>query len=228
MKFLGDVGNAVDLTQTIENGMTIYVGDAVPKISSYKRLEKDGVNLTVFTLGSHTGTHVDAPMHFVKGGKTLDQLPAESFVGEATVLDFSNIKAGKEITASDLQEHASDVKKGDIVLLYTGLSRRWGDPRARRTITYLGGEGARWLVERGAKAVGIDYLSVERFGAKVPVAHVTLLSHGVPIIESLNKNLSRFTGQRVLLFCLPIKLGGRDGAPARAIVYPLRGKGGER
>ena len=228
MKFEVTVGGAVDLTQTIKNGMTVYPGDAVPRVSSYKRLDKDGVNLSVVTLGSHTGTHVDAPMHIVKGGKTLDQLPAESFVGEAAVLDFSYVRAGGEITASDLQEHASGVKKGDIVLLYTGLSRRWGDKRARRTITYLGGGGARWLVGRGVKAVGIDYLSVEKFGAEVPVAHVTLLSHGIPIIESLNENLSGFVGKRILLFCLPIKLGGRDGAPARAIAYPLREDGGGR
>lgn len=219
------MGQAVDLTQTIENGMTVYVGDAVPKVSSYKRLDKDGVNLSLLTLGSHTGTHIDAPVHYVAGGNGVDQLPAESFVGEAVVLDFSDIRAGGEMTASDLEERGAKVKRGDIVLLYTGLSRKWGDPRVRRTITYLGGGGARWLVARGVKAVGIDYLSVEKFGAKAPVAHVTLLSHGVLIIESLNRNLSRFVGRRILFVCLPIKVGGCDGAPARALAYALRKNG---
>lgn len=228
MKFPVSAGPPLDLSQTIENGMTVYVGDAVPKISSFKRLEKDGVNLSVVTLGSHTGTHVDAPRHFVKGGRAVDQLPLESFIGEAAVLDFSDIQAGGEITASALQKHTAEVERGDIVLLYTGLSRRWEDPRARKTITYLGGDAARWLVKRGVKAVGIDYLSVEKFGANVPVAHVTLLSHGIPIIESLNKNLSLLVGRKVLFFCLPIKVGGCDGAPARAIAYPLLGDGAER
>lgn len=224
MSFTFKAGGAVDLTQTIANGMTAYVGDPVPKVSKFKRLATDGVNVSVLTLGSHTGTHVDAPAHFVKGGRTLDELPVESFVGEAVVLDLSGKPAGSEITASDLQGHSTEIGRGTIVLLYTGLSRRWGDPRARRHFTYLGGEAARWLVQRGVKAVGIDYLSVEKFGARLPVAHVTLLSHGIPIIESLNENLSKLVGRSVLFVCLPIKIGGCDGAPARAMAYPLPGR----
>ena len=227
MKFPAGAGHPVDLSQTIEDRMTVYVGDADPKISSFKRLEKDGVNLSIMTLGSHTGTHVDAPRHYVKGGRGVDQVPIKSLVGEAVVVDFADIRPGGEITASALEKRATAVRRGDIALLYTGLSTRWGDPRARRTITYLGGDGARWLVSKGVKAVGIDYLSVEKFGAKVPVAHVTLLSRGIPIIESLNKNLSRLVGRRVLFFCLPIKVGGCDGAPARAIAYPIPGDGAE-
>lgn len=218
------LGDAIDLTQTIENGMTTYVGDAVPRVSKFKRLSKDGVNLSVMTLGSHTGTHVDAPVHFVKGGKALDQLSAESFVGEGKVLDFSDKPAGSAIDESDLQSHRAEISRGDIVLLYTGLSKKWGDERMRKKITYLTGDAAQWLVDRGAKAVGIDYLSVEKFGATVPAAHFTLLSHGVPIIESLSANLAKLVGRRFLLVCLPIKVGGCDGAPARAIAYPLNNR----
>ena len=217
-------GSGVDLTQTIENGMPVYVGDAVPRVAKYKTLAKDGVNLSVITLGSHTGTHVDAPVHFVKGGTALDRLPVESFVGEAVVLDFSSKPAGSAITASDLRANSSAVRPGDIVLLFTGLSRRWNDRRARRKYTYLAEDGARWLVRRRVKAVGIDYLSVERYGAKSPVTHFALLSHGVPIIESLNSRLSDLVGSRVILFCLPIKVGGCDGAPSRAIAYPIKEK----
>jgi arylformamidase len=224
MTFIFDIGNAIDLTNTIENGMAVYIGDPVPKVSSFKRLAKDGVNVSIMTLGSHTGTHVDAPVHFVKGGKAVDELSVESFVGEAVVLDFSRKKAGSAITASDFEEHSKRVQKGAIVLLYTGLSKRWTDPSARRNFTYLGGDAARWLVKKEVKAVGIDYLSVEKFGAKEPIAHVTLLSHGIPIIESLNRNLSKLVGRRILFFCLPIKIGGRDGAPSRAMAYPLRAR----
>ena len=177
MRFPATAGEAVDLTQTIENGMTVYVGDTVPRISSYKRLEKDGVNLSVMKLGSHTGTHVDAPKHYVKGGKPIDQLPIETLVGEAVVLDFSDTRPGGEITAAGLRRRGGAVQRGDMVLLYTGLSKRWGDPRARKTITYLSEDAALWLVRRGVKAVGIDYLSVERLGARVPADHVALLSH---------------------------------------------------
>jgi len=222
MTFRIDVGDAIDLTHTIENGMTVYVGDPIPKISRFKRLAKDGVNVSIMRLGSHTGTHVDAPVHFVRGGRTLDELAVESFAGEAVVMDFSGKPAGTAITASDLERHSEGVEKGIIVLLYTGFSKRWKDLRARRRFTYLSSDAAQWLVERGAKAVGIDYLSVEKFGAKIPVVHATLLSHGIPIIESLNDNLSKLVGRRILFICLPIKIGGCDGAPSRAIAYPLK------
>jgi arylformamidase len=217
-----DIGSAIDLTNTIENGMTAYIGDPIPKVSSFKQLAKDGVNVSVLRLGSHTGTHVDAPIHFVRGAEAVDELPVESFVGEAVVLDFSGKQAGSAITVSDLEEHSEKIRKGIIVLLYTGFSKKWRDPSARRNFTYLGGDAARWLVEKEVKAVGIDYLSVEKFGAKDPITHVTLLSHGIPIIESLNQNLSKLVGRSVLFFCLPIKIRGRDGAPSRAMAYPLK------
>jgi arylformamidase len=215
-----DEGAAVDLTHTIKNGMTIYVGDAVPKVARFKELSKDGVNLSLITLGSHTGTHVDAPVHFVSGGMTLDHLPVESFIGEAVVLDFSAKLPGSAITESDLEGHSAEVRQGDIVLLYTGMSKMWNDETARRRYTFLGADGALWLVRKKAKAVGIDYLSVEQFGAESPTTHVTLLSNGIPIIESLNENLAGLVGRRLLFVCLPIKVGGCDGAPSRAIAYP--------
>lgn len=214
-------GAAIDLTQTIKNGMTVYVGDAVPKVSKYKWLEKDGMNLSMITLGSHTGTHVDAPIHFVKGGKTLDELSVESFVGKAVVIDMSEIPPGTAIEAPHLERHSKSIGRGVIVLLYTGMSKRWEDPRARRNYTYLGTEAAAWLAKKEVKAVGIDYLSVEEFGAKVGSTHYELLSHGIPIIESLNEKLGYLVGRKVLFVCLPIKVGGCDGAPARAMAYVL-------
>ena len=214
-------GTALDLTHTIEEGMPTYVGDAVPRVSRLKTLAKDGVNLSVLTLGSHTGTHVDAPIHFIKGGMSLDQLPVESFVGEASVIDLSDVPAGTAIASSELARHTSEIHAGDIVLLYTGFSRRWRDSKARRNYTYLGKDAAEWLAGKEVKAVGIDYLSVEGFGAAVPVAHKTLLSKGIPIIESLSDRLEELVGRRVFFVCLPIKVGGCDGAPARAIAYLL-------
>jgi arylformamidase len=217
------LGEGVDLTQTLANGMTVYVGDPVPSMKRYKTLEKNGVNLTLLTLGSHTGTHVDAPIHFVKGGKAVDQLPAEQFVGEGVVLDLSSKPPGSGIAAADLEGYSDQVAEGTIVLIYTGFSKRWSDPRARRKFTYIEGSGAEWLVRKKVKAVGIDYLSVEKFGAKKPVAHTTLLSSGITIIESLNENLAKLLGRRVLFVCLPIKLAGGDGAPSRALAYPIAG-----
>lgn len=215
------LGTAVDLTQTVLEGMTIYPGDPSPKISRVKTLEKDNVNLSSILMGSHTGTHVDAPIHYVRGGAGADRLSSEQFVGEAVILDFSSLPPGSGITSDDLEKHGGGIREGVIVLLYTGLSRHWGETWATTKFTYLTGGAAVWLVSRKVKAVGIDYLSVEEYGAKDPVAHVTLLKNGIPIIESLNSNLASLVGRRTLLVCLFMKLRDIDGAPARAIAFPL-------
>ena len=221
---------AVDLSQPLEDGMPIYPGDAVPSFEPYKTLAKDGVNLTRLTLGSHTGTHIDAPMHFIRGGKTVDELNPSTFLGEAIVADLTRKKPGSGVTASDLRRALPNGDLGGlVVVVFTGCSRSWGDESMNRSYTYLTEGGARYLVGRNARGVGIDFLSVEKFDAKAPVAHRTLLGSGVYIIESLAKSVERFRGERFLLVCLPLRLKGRDGAPCRAVGVPIeRGPGSPR
>ncbi len=221
MNFELETGAAVDLSHTVRDGMTVYVGDPAPKIHRVKHLETDGVNISELLLGSHTGTHVDAPVHFISGGEPVDLLPPEKFVGAAVVLDLAHKPQGSEIVTEDLKSPLID-RDGLIVLLYTGMSKRWGDDSVRRNYTHLSPKAARWLVEKKVKAVGIDYLSVEEYGSKDAPVHKALLSKGVAIIESLNENLGRFAGKRIFLVCLPLKIGGCDGSPARAIAYPLK------
>jgi len=217
------VGKALDLTHTVRNGMTVYPGDPEPRIERVKELFRDGVNLTGIEMGAHTGTHVDAPIHFIEGGAGVDELPAEQFVGEAVVLDLSHKPPGSAITRDDLEKYDAQIKEGDIVLLYTGMSRHWDEEWARSNYTYLDAEGAEWLVEKGVKVVGIDFLSVERYGAEEPKTHRTLLGNGITIIESISSELGRLAGGRILLICLPLKVEGSDGGPARIIAYPLEG-----
>lgn len=221
MDFELEAGAAVDLSHTIVEGMTVYVGDPAPRIRRVKHIEKDGVNLSELTLGSHTGTHIDAPIHFIKDGVPVDRLPPETCVGEAVVLDLEKPQ-GSEVTREDMEKSALVDREGLIVLLYTGMSKRWEDPSARTNFTYLSADAADWLVERKVKAVGIDYVSVEKYGSKEAPVHKALLSKGIPIIESLSQRLGEFKGKRILLVCLPLKVGGSDGGPARALAYPLR------
>jgi arylformamidase len=224
MKFMRAViefGRATDLTHTIFDGMTTYVGDPKPSIKRVKTLDTDGVNLSRLTLGSHTGTHIDAPFHFINGGKTVDQLEADSLCAEAVVLDFSQKSPGSGIGKDDLSTYDKMVNPHDIVLLYTGMSRHWKEEWARRKFIYLTEDGADWMVKHKVRAVGIDYLSVEKFGSTQNPAHKKLLENGILIIESLNENLSRFLGRRIILICLFVKTKGTDGAPARALAYPL-------
>jgi arylformamidase len=214
---------AVDLTHELHNGMPVYPGDPSPSFVSYATLEKDGVNLTKLTLGSHTGTHIDAPRHFIPDGIGVDQILPSKLVGEAYVTDMSSKPIGSGITAQDLRENLEGkVAEDDIIVCYTGCSEHWGDESVRRNYTYLTGDAAEYLVSKKVRAVGIDFLSVEKFKASEPVAHKTLLGKGIFIIESLSSATKQFVGKRVLVICMPIKLQEGDGAPSRIIGVPIR------
>jgi len=213
---------AIDLTQELHNGMPIYPGDPSPSFVSYATLEKDGVNLTKLTLGSHTGTHIDAPRHFIPDGIGVDQLSPTKLVGEAYVCDLSSKPFGSGITGLDLRKNLEGrVAEDDIVVCYTGCSERWGDESVGSNYTYLTGNAAEYLVSKRVRAVGIDFLSVEKFRAPDPVAHKTLLGNGIFIIESLSRATKQFVSQRILMICMPIKLQNGDGAPSRIIGVPI-------
>lgn len=213
---------AVDLTQELANGMPIYPGDPRPSFESVATLAKNGVNLMRLMLGSHTGTHTDAPKHFITGGIAVDEIPVSKLIGEALVIDLSSRPIGSGITNSDLKRKLEGkVKPDDIVLCYTGSSEHWGEASANSEYTYLTKEAADYLVSKKVRAVGIDFLSVEKFKAPDPVAHKTLLGNGIFIIESLSSALKQFVGKRILLINLPIKLEGGDGAPTRSLAVPI-------
>ena len=213
---------AIDLTQELHNGMPIYRGDPSPSFVSYATLEKDGVNLTKLTLGSHTGTHIDAPRHFIPDGIGVDQISPTKLVGEAYVCDLSSKPFGSGITGLDLRKDLEGrVAEDDIVVCYTGCSERWGDESVGSNYTYLTGNAAEYLVSKRVRAVGIDFLSVEKFRAPDPVAHKTLLGNGIFIIESLSRATKQFVSQRILMICMPIKLQNGDGAPSRIIGVPI-------
>jgi arylformamidase len=130
---------------------------------------------------------------------------------------------GSGITGQDLRDNLERRVAGDdIVVIYTGCSERWGDESIRQNYTYLTGEAAEYLVSKHVRAVGIDFLSVEKFRAPAPLAHKTLLGSGIFIIESLSQATKQFVGKRILMICMPIKLQNGDGAPSRIIGVPIR------
>ncbi|OLD12030.1 MAG: hypothetical protein AUI97_08175 [Crenarchaeota archaeon 13_1_40CM_3_52_17] len=214
---------AIDLTHELYNGMPIYPGDPSPSFVSYATLGKNGVNLTKLTLGSHTGTHIDAPRHFILDGIGVDKIPPSKLVGEAYVCDMSGKPIGSGITDLDLQKKLEGkVAEDDIVICYTGCSEHWGDESVSSNYTYLTGNAAEYLFLKKVRAVGIDFLSVEKFRAPNPVAHKTLLRNGIFIIESLSRATKQFVGKRILMICMPIKLQNGDGAPSRIVGVPIR------
>jgi arylformamidase len=198
-----------DLTNTISQDMRVYPGDPQPKFEPHATIKDNNANVTRVTLGSHTGTHVDAPWHFLQEGNSIDIEPLDKFIGEAAIIDASGKNS---ITAEDFSGY--DIRSNDIVLIYTGT----GDHRT--DFAYLDFSAAEWMVEHGAKCVGIDTASVEKFGKKDAPVHKMLLARNIGIIENL-ANLKQFAGSRMFFVCLPLPLKGIDGSPARAVLFDI-------
>ncbi len=174
----------------------------------------DGARLNVSTLSMcmHTGTHMDAPLHFLEGGESLDRMPLTASVGRARVLSFSNVGS---IGAAELTPH--DVRPGERILLKTpNSSRCWRTHDFLQDYVCLNESGAQHLVERGVQTLGIDYLSIGPPGEAGERIHRTLLGAGIWIIEGLDLSSAR-TGDYEMC-CLPLKGPWSDGAPARAIL----------
>lgn len=211
-----------DLTHLISQDMPVYPGDPKPNFKPFATIEKEKVNVTHIVIGSHTGTHVDAQKHFFADGQGVDKEPLDKFIGESVILDLSKISVGSGITDADLGNYSKIVKENDILLLYTGTSDKWKtDENVRSNFTYLEPSAADWIVDHEIKCVGIDTLSVEKYGSKEGLSHKKLLSNGVGIIENLNSNLKKIIGIRMFLICMPLPLEGVDGAPTRAIVFNI-------
>jgi arylformamidase len=193
-------------------GMHVYPGDPVLEVTQIRAIARgDAANLTHLALGAHTGTHVDAPAHFIEGGRTLDQMPLEHFVGEATVLDLRGRAA---VDAAALAGQPID--RDAIVLFKTDNSALWERDGFQEGFTYLTRDAAELLVARGVRTVGLDYLSIEQFGSRTFTVHKILLGRNVLIIEGLD--LRAVEAGRYQLACLPLRLEGVDGAPARAVL----------
>jgi arylformamidase len=202
----------IDISVPNGPGMHVYPGDPVLAVESVRRIARGDVcNLSLLTMGSHTGTHVDAPYHFLADGPRLGDVPLDRMVGEALVADLRGRAA---IDAGALGDVA--LRSGDILLCRTDNSERWARPDFQRDFTYLTEDAAGLLVSRGVRAVGMDYLSIERFGSTDFPVHHRLLGAGVFVIEGLD--LRAVAPGRYTLVCLPLKFPALDGAPARAVL----------
>jgi arylformamidase len=191
--------------------MHFYPGDPTLEQTRIRAIARgDAANLTHLSLGVHTGTHVDAPAHFIDGAATLDQVPLDRMVGPAQVLD---VRGRAAIDAAALGGHAITA---DIVLFHTDNSDRWERAGFQKDFVYLARDAAELLAARGVKTVGWDYLSIEQFGSQTFEVHKLLLGREILIIEGLD--LRAIEAGTYQLACLPLKLEGVDGAPARAVL----------
>lgn len=205
----------VDISVPIKHAMTVYRGNPKVRIQPAMTLRRDGVNLSELCLGSHTGTHVDAPVHFIEGGIGIDQVSLDRFIGPAWVADLRRVR--RAITADDLRR-ARIPKDSERVLLRTANSRWWHPARPFRTdFVYLAPDGADWMAEHGIKLVGIDYLSIEGYGVSGAPTHRRLLGAGIPILEGLD--LFRVAQGRWRLAAFPLRIQRGDAGLARAVLW---------
>ena len=200
-----------DISWPIFNGMTTYKDRGGVKIEATKIFERDGVRESSITIGSHTGTHIDAPAHFIQEGRSLEEINPLACVGPATVVDMMHIQ--ERISEHDLQHISKDSR--NILLFKTRNSEHKSHELFDQDFVYLDESGARYLVQCFPQAIGIDYLGVERAQIKHET-HVLLLQNNIPIIEGLR--LQHVPPGDYFLWCLPLNIPGIDAVPARAIL----------
>ena len=227
----------IDLSHTIHDEIQIYPGDPLPSIRRGLTHEKDYCHVDVLTLGSHTGTHIDAPFHFLEDGKKIDELPVQLFVGDGVLVDVTGKSDRELIEPGDIEPYENEIAEGDFVILKTGRDKYFGTSKYYFH-PYLSPEGARLLLKMGVSLVGIDAMNVdptyhdsqdsdpsaialpdeEKYGYPV---HDILLGNDILIVENLC-NLEKIKPVKGVYSFLPLKLKDSDGSPIRAVFMGQR------
>ncbi len=205
----------IDISVPLYSGMVHWPDNPPVKIERMLDLSRgDAANVSKLELGAHTGTHMDAPRHFLADGIGLDQMPLDATIGPARVIPIEHTQA---ILPAELARH--NLQAGERVLFHTQNSERcWKTDQFIEDFVYISAAAAQFLVERGVRTIGVDYLSVGGYVHDGVETHQILLEAGIWLIEGLN--LSAVTPGTYDLVCLPLRVAGADGAPARAILRP--------
>lgn len=202
-----------DISVPIRSGGLVYPGNPEIDIALQQAVAKGAsANVSTIRFGSHTGTHADAARHFFDDGQSVDKIPLERLIGRALLVSFSDDI--RSIGAAELREH--DLKGQKRILLRTRNSALLSAKEFVKDYTYLAPDGAQYLVDQGVELVGIDYLSIEQFHSGHHRTHRTLLERAVVIVEGLD--LSAPPPGEYQFICLPLRIEGCDGAPARAVL----------
>jgi arylformamidase len=210
------VNDWIDISVPLRNGMVHWPGDPAFHIERFSDRERGAeANVSRMSLSVHTGTHMDAPLHYIRNGRAIDQMPLEATVGPARVIQ---IQDRTSIERRELAQQA--ISAGDRILFRTANSDRcWNSDAFHKDYIFISKDAAQYLAECGVQCVGIDYLSVGDSGREGAETHRMLLEAGIWIVEGLN--LQGVEPGDYELVCLPLRLMGSDGAPARAILKPI-------
>lgn len=202
-----------DISVPIRSGGLVYPGNPEIDIALQQAVAKGAsANVSTIRFGSHTGTHVDASRHFFDDGQPVDKIPLDRLMGPALLVKFGD--EVRSVGAAELQ--AQDLKGHKRILLGTRNSALLSQKEFVKDYTYLAPDGAQYLVDKGVELVGIDYLSIEQFHSGHHLTHRTLLERSVVIVEGLD--LSVPPSGEYQFICLPLRIEGCDGAPARAVL----------
>ncbi|MBU0573654.1 MAG: cyclase family protein [Candidatus Margulisiibacteriota bacterium] len=201
-----------DISIPVSNHMHNWPGDEPAQVVVSKTIDGGhDSNITVIKMHSHCGTHLDAPHHMISGAQKVDEISLDILIGKAQVIEISD---PKQITAKELE--AKFQEGSDRVLFKTRNSNRWSEQDFFKDFVHLTLDGAKFLTGKKIKLVGIDYLSIDEYGVKDHLPHKELLSNKVVILEGID--LSNIAPGDYELICLPLKITGADGAPARAVL----------
>ena len=203
-----------DITLPLKPGLPNWPGEQGPLFKPITEMAKgDVANVTLMSFASHTGTHVDAPFHFLSGGSTVDAMPLDTLIGKALVVEIAQ---EGHISAATLEK--AGISQGtERILFKTRNSQLWHNSEFNKNFCAVTLDAAKWLVDHHVKLVGIDYLSIEPFDtpSEHPV-HIALLKAGMVVIEGLD--LRAIPPGEYTVACLPLKAFGLDGAPARVVL----------
>jgi arylformamidase len=211
-------GAWIDVSVPLQRGVATFPGDPTYNIDLPVAIAAGQIcNISRLDMGAHTGTHLDAPSHFIDGAAQTESIPLDACIGPAWVVDATGLRG----TIGAVELAGLEIPTDETRLLFkTPNSELWNLPGFSNAFIGLGEDAARLLVERGVRLVGADYLSIAPFGNPAPT-HVALLGAGVVILEGLD--LRAVSPGPVDLLCLPVWLVGSDGVPARALVRPRSG-----
>ena len=218
------VRRVVDLSRRVDDATQVYPGDPEVHLEPATTLAAHGVNVLGVHIGSHSGTHVDAPYHFVEDGARIDELDLRLFVGPAAVLDVRGKGQRERVTAEDLRPYENRLSGGVIAVVRTGWEEHYGTP-LYYDHPFLDRGAAQLLLDAGVRTVAVDALNVDEtvLEGEQPdgyPAHHLILGAGGVIAENL-ANLGAIDFPEPLISLLPIKLGGSDGAPVRAVAMEV-------